>query len=86
MLVVVKVFGVSLIGAHDVVVVMVVIVETGISLMELDCLSLHLVLIPMRFVYLAELTYVVTVVLTHQLLVSIAVIFQLLLSMMMTSQ
>ena len=66
---------------------MVLIVETVISLMELDCLLLHLMLIPMRLVYLWELTYIVyTVMLTHQL-VSIAVKFQLLLSMMMmTSQ
>ena len=43
-------------------------------------------LISFRLVYPRELTYVVTVVLIHQL-VSIAVIFQLLLSMMiLTSQ
>ena len=49
-----------------------------------DCLSLHIMLITMR--YLRELTYVVTLMLTHQL-VSIAVIFQLMLSMMIvTSQ
>ena len=44
-------------------------------LMELDCLLLHLMLIPLRFIYLRELTYVVTMVPTHQRLVSIAVIF-----------
>ena len=75
-------FSVSLTWPHVVLVVMVLIVETGISLMELYCLSLHLMLIPLRFVYLGELTYVVTGVLTHQL-VSIAVIFQLMLSMML---
>ena len=59
--------------------------ETGIFLMELDCLSLHLMLIPeMSFIGPRRLTYVVvTVVLTHQL-ASIAVIFQLMLSMMKT--
>ena len=51
-LVVMKVFSVSLTWAHVVLVVMVLIVETGISLMELDCLSLHLMLILLRFVYL----------------------------------
>ena len=58
---------------------MVLIVETGISLIELDCRSLDVV-ISMRVVILRELIYVVGTVLTHQL-VSIAVIFQLLLSM-----
>jgi hypothetical protein len=83
---VVKVFSVSLTWAHVVVVLRVVIVETGISLMELDCLLLHLMLIPLRLVYLRELTYVVALMLPHQL-VSIAVIFQLMLSMMiLTSQ
>ena len=60
--------------------------ETGISLMELDCLSLEMV-ISMSIVVLRELTYVVGTMLTHQLLVSIAVIFTLMLSMMIvTSQ
>ena len=79
---VVKVLSVSLTWTHVVLVVKVAIVETGISisLMEIDCRSLILMLIPLRFV---EVRYVVTLVLTHQLLVSIAVIFQLLLSMMM---
>ena len=80
---VVKVFSVSLTWLHVVVVLMVLIVEIGITLMELDCLSMHPMLIPMSFVGLGGLTYVVvTVVLTHQL-VSIDVIFQLLLSMML---
>ena len=57
------------------------------SLMELDCLLLILMLIPLSFVVVRELTYVVTLMLTHQLLVSIAVIFQLMLSMViLTSQ
>ncbi|CAI8052135.1 hypothetical protein GBAR_LOCUS28539 [Geodia barretti] len=52
--------------------------------MELDCLSMEMV-ISMRIVYLREFTYIVGTVLTHQL-VSIAVIFQLVLSMTMISQ
>ena len=75
-------FSVSLTWPHVVVMLMVLIVETGISLMELDCLSMDLILIPMRIVYPRELTYAVAVMLIHQLLVSIAVIFQLMLSMM----
>ena len=82
-------FSVSLTWAHVVVWLMVLIVETGISLMELDCLSMHLIIIPMSFVGLRELTYVVvvtaTVILTNHL-VSIVVVFQLLLSMMITPQ
>ena len=62
-------------------VIRVSIVETGISLMEIDCHSL-MVVISMSFVYLRELTYVVGTMLTHQL-ASIAVIFQLMLSMML---
>ena len=81
----------------DVVVVLrVTIVETDISLMELDCHCFMVVagifclveldclmLVSLSVVVLRELTYVVTLMLTHQLLVSIAVIFQLVLSMMM---
>ena len=59
------------------------IVETGISLMELDCRSLEVV-ISMSFVELRELAYIVIIVLPHYL-VSIAVIFQLMLSMMITT-
>ena len=59
-------------------------VETGISLMELDWVSLEMVLISMRFVYLRELTYVVALMLTDRL-ASIAVTFQLMLSMMIVS-
>ena len=43
---------------------MVIIVETGFSLTELDCLLLHLVMIPMRVV---ELTYVIGTIPPHQL-------------------
>ena len=78
----VKVFSVSLTGPHVVIIHMVLIEETGFSLMELDCLSLQLMFILLRFVYNRELKYVVTLMLTLQL-VSIAVIFQLMLSMMM---
>ena len=60
---------------------MVLIVETGIFLMELDCYSL---VICMKFVELRELSYIVPLLLDQ--LVSITVILQLLLSMMMTSQ
>ena len=68
---------------HVVVVLMVLIVETGISLMELDC---HSPLLSLRAVVLRELIYVVGTMLPHQL-VSIAVIFQLLLSIItLTSQ
>ena len=59
------------------------IVETGISLMELDCRSLEVV-ISMSFVELRELAYIVITVLPHYL-VSIAVIFQQMLSMMITT-
>ena len=84
--VVVTVFSVSLTWLHVAVVLRVNIVATGISLMKLDCLSIHLMLVSMRLVLLRELTYVVTLMLTHQL-VSIAVIFQLMLSMIiLTSQ
>ena len=83
--VVVTVFSVILTRAHVVVFLRVVIVETGTSLMERDCYTLE-VAICMRAVYLRELTYVEGTMLTHQL-VSIAVISQLMLSMMMmTSQ
>ena len=61
-------------------VVRVFIVETGISLMELHCHSLEKV-VYMSNVKLNELTYVVGTMLTHYL-VYIAVIFQLMLSMM----
>ena len=64
---------------HVVVVVRVLIVETGISLMERDCHCL--VRCYMSAVDLRELTYVELVVMDQ--LVSIAVIFQLMLSMMM---
>ena len=85
-LVVVKVFSVSLTWPDVVIVLMVLIVETGISLMELDWSSLIAGVISLSNVLVRELTYVVGTVLTHQL-VSIAVIFQLMLSMMiLTSQ
>ena len=57
---------------------MVLIVETGISLMELDCHSLEM-MIYLRLVKLRELIYVVVTVPHHQL-VSIAVILQLMLT------
>ena len=57
--------------------------ETGTSLMELDCHSLEMV-ISMRVVKVKELIYVVDTMLTHQL-VSIAVILQLMLSMMIVT-
>ena len=86
MAVLLTVFSVILTWEHVVVVLRVSIVETGISLMELDCNSLMVVVISMRSVKLRELTYVVGTMLTHQL-VSIAVIFQLMMSMMiLTSQ
>ena len=72
------VFGVLLTWAHVVVVIRVLIVETGTSLIELDCHSFYMV-ISMRIVQLRELIYVVETMLTHQL-VSIAVIFLLVLS------
>ena len=59
---------------------MVNIVETGISLMKLDCHSLEVVIL-LRLVELNKLTYVVTTMLTHHL-VYIAVIFQLIRSML----
>ena len=63
---------------------MVFIVETGISLMELDCHFLK-VLAFLRLVTHREFIYVVIMMVQH--LVFIAVIFQLLLSMMlMTTQ
>ena len=67
--------------------VRVIIVETGISLMELlDCHSFLILLLFSRLVTIDELTYIVGVVLTHHL-VYIAAIFQLLLSVMrMTDQ
>ena len=68
----VTVFGVLLTWSHVVVVLRVLIVETGVSLMELNCLSPVILL---RIVDLGELTYVVETMLSHQL-VSIAVIFQ----------
>ena len=51
--------------------------ETSFSLMELDCLSLE---ISLSIAKLKELVFVVETILSHQL-VSIAVIFQLMLSM-----
>ena len=72
------VFSVLLTRPHVVVMLMVLIVETGISLMEVDCNSL---VISLSIVILRELTFVVRTMLTHQL-VSIAVIFQLILFMM----
>ena len=60
----VTVFSVSLTCTHVVTVLMVLIVETGISLMELDCHSL-LMVISIRVVVLRELIYVVTLTLTH---------------------
>ena len=66
-------------------VVRVDIVETGISLMVLDCLLVALV-ISTSPVELRELTYAIETILAHQL-VSIAVIFLLMLSIMiLTSQ
>ena len=57
--------------------------ETGVSLMEIDCHSMEMVMISMRFVLIKEFTYVVV----PRQLVSIAAILQLLLSMMkLTSQ
>ena len=65
---------------------MVTIVETGISLMELDCNSLVMVVLSMSFAILRLLIYVVGIMLTHQS-VSIAAIFQVVLSIMiLTSQ
>ena len=61
---------------------MVLIVETGISLMELECLSIHLMLMSMSSVELRLWSYVVGTTLTHQLSVYIAVTLQLMLSMM----
>ena len=78
--VVVTVFSVSLTIMDVVVLLRVTIVETGISLMELDCLSEEVV-ISTRVVVLRELIYVVGTIPPHQL-VYITVIFQLLLSMM----
>ena len=61
------------------------IVETGISRMKLDYQSLEM-MISMRIVDVGELNFVVETMSTHQL-VSIAVIFLLMLSMMiLTSQ
>ena len=68
--------------AHVVVYMRVAIVETGISLMEIDCNSLIEMVISLSNVKLRELTYVAVIVPPHQL-VSIAVIFKLILSMMM---
>ena len=53
-LIVVKVFSVSLTWTHVVVVLMVLIVETGISLMELHCHSLEMVMVSMSIVELRE--------------------------------
>ena len=64
--VVVTVFSVLLTWTHVVVVVRVLIVETGTSLMELDCLSLVVLVIPLSLVDLRELTYVVETMPTHQ--------------------
>ena len=58
----------------------------GPSLMELNCLSLVVLVISSSLAELRELKYIVETMLTHQL-VSITVIFQLLLSIMiLTSQ
>ena len=62
---VVTVFSVLLTWTHVVVVVRVLIVETGTSLMELDCLSLVVLVIPLSLVDLRELTYVVETMPTH---------------------
>ena len=76
-------FSVLLTWGDVVLVVRVLIVGTGISLMELDWDSL---MISLCIAELRLFTYVVETMLTHQL-VSIAVIFQLMLSMMiLTSQ
>ena len=84
-LVMVKVFTVSLTWTLVVLVELVLIVETGISLMELDCHSQDMV-ISLRVVVLRVFTYFVVTIPPHQL-VSIAVIFQLMLSIMiLTSQ
>ena len=80
--VVVTVFSVSLTIMDVVVLLRVTIVETGISLMELDCLSEEVV-ISMRVVVLRELIYVVGTIPPHQL-VYITVIF--LCMMIITSQ
>ena len=76
----ITVYSVTLTWAHVVAVLMVNIVETGISLMELDCHSRHLVVVFMKLVEINELTYVVTTMLTHHL-VYIAVILQPMLSL-----
>ena len=68
--------------AHVVVYIRVAIVETGISLLEIDCNSLIEMVISLSNVKLRELAYVVGTVPPHQL-VSIAVRFQLKLSIMM---
>ena len=73
-------FSVTLTLVHVVVVLRVTIVETGTSLMELDCNS---VVISLNNVITGELRYTVGTVPPHQL-VSIAVIFQPMLSMMIT--
>ena len=86
MIIVLTVLSVALTWSRVVVVLRVPIVETGISLMELDCNSLVMVVISLSTVELRELTYVVGTVPPHQL-VSIAVVFKLKLSrMMMTPQ
>ena len=76
---VITVYSVTLTWRHVVLVLRVFIVETGISLMKLDCHSLEVVIL-LRLVELNKLTYVVTTMLCHHL-VYIAVIFQLIRSM-----
>ena len=51
--------------------------RTGISLTEIDCHSLAVMLVFMRLVELRELSYVVGTMLTHNLVYYIAVILQL---------
>ena len=76
---VITLYSVTLTWSYVVVVLRVHIVETGISLMEIDCHSLQQLLVFMRLVEINELTYVVTTMITHHL-VYIAVLLQLLLS------
>ena len=62
---VVTVFGAILTWAHVVVLLMVLIVETGTSLMELDCHSLEMA-VSFKTVGIRELTYTIVVMLPPQ--------------------
>ena len=67
MSVVVTVFSVTLTWRHVVVELRVPIVETGTSLMEIDCYSQWMLVISMNIVMLRELSFVIVTMLVGQL-------------------